>query len=146
MHWLELTSVSDGETVYVNMDQVVRISEYKWQHGVGSTLLTLSVNKDGGGLSIDVREAPSEILRPAARRQHSPVKGPLPGRGAKEGPVEEEMPKGESPRRRGQRGSSKSARGYPGDKGRSTRTIEGEQTERGKKDPPAATNRDNPDT
>jgi hypothetical protein len=72
VNWLELTSVADGTTVYVNMDQVVRISEYKWQHGIGSRLLTLSVNTD-----IDVREAPSEILilRPLSRRRQGRAKG-----------------------------------------------------------------------
>jgi hypothetical protein len=78
VNWLELTTVADGEAIYVNMDQVVRISECKWQHGVGSTLLTLSVNKDGVGLLIDVREAPSEILSPTARRQQSRIKGNSP--------------------------------------------------------------------
>ena len=75
MNWVELTSVVDGEAIYVNMDQVVRISAYKWQHGIGSTLLTLSVTPDGGGLSIDVREAPSEILAPTAKQQPSRTKG-----------------------------------------------------------------------
>jgi hypothetical protein len=76
MNWLALTSVLDGETIYVNMDQVVRISAYKWQHGIGSTLLTLLVT-NGAGLSIDVREAPSEILGlgPTARRQQNRIKG-----------------------------------------------------------------------
>ena len=75
MNWVELTSVVDGEAIYVNMDQVVRISAYKWQQGIGSTLLTLSVTADGGGLSIDVREAPSEILAPTAKQQPSRSKG-----------------------------------------------------------------------
>ena len=75
MNWVELTSVVDGEAIYVNMDQVVRISAYKWQHGIGSTLLTLSVTADGGGLSIDVREAPLEILAPTAKQQPTRTKG-----------------------------------------------------------------------
>jgi hypothetical protein len=57
MAWLKLTR-TDGTTVHVNMDQVVRFNA---NTPSGATMLTTAQAKDGASVLIKVREAPEQI-------------------------------------------------------------------------------------
>ena len=61
MAWLlRLTEVS-GQSIYVNIDQVVSVEPVQWEKGEGARLRTTLTNRDGSPTEITVQESPDKV-------------------------------------------------------------------------------------
>jgi hypothetical protein len=61
MAWIiKLTEVG-GQTLYVNLDQVVSIEPYRWEKGQGARLRTTLVDKEGAPIDLNVQEPADKV-------------------------------------------------------------------------------------
>ena len=61
MAWIiKLTEVG-GQTLYVNLDQVVSIEPYRWEKGEGARLRTTLVDKEGAPVDFRVQEGADKV-------------------------------------------------------------------------------------
>ncbi len=61
MAWIIKLTEIGGQTLYVNLDQVVSLEPYRWEKGEGARLRTTLVDKDGNSVNFAVQEPPDKI-------------------------------------------------------------------------------------
>jgi hypothetical protein len=61
MAWIIKLTETNGQTVYVNLDQVVSFEACKWEKGDGARLRTTIADVDGKPVVFDVQEPPDKV-------------------------------------------------------------------------------------
>ena len=61
MAWIIKLTETSGQSVYVNLDQVVSFEPQKWEKGEGARLRTTVVDTDGKPVVFAVQETPDKI-------------------------------------------------------------------------------------
>ncbi|MEA2933484.1 MAG: hypothetical protein QOD74_130 [Variibacter sp.] len=60
MAWLLRLTELSGQSLYVNIDQVVSVEPLQWEKGEGARVRTTLV-KDGGPVDFSVQESPDKV-------------------------------------------------------------------------------------
>lgn len=61
MAWIiKLTEVG-GQSLYVNLDQVVAFEPFRWERGEGARLRTTLIGTDGKPVEFTVQESPERV-------------------------------------------------------------------------------------
>lgn len=61
MAWLLRVTEVGGQSIYVNIDQVVSVEPFRWEKGEGARLRTTIVGKDGAPIEFAVQESPDKV-------------------------------------------------------------------------------------
>ncbi|MGE0522856.1 MAG: hypothetical protein AB7O60_07435 [Variibacter sp.] len=61
MAWIIKLTETSGQTVYVNLDQIVSFEPHKWEKGDGARLRTTIIDADGKPVTFSVQETPDKV-------------------------------------------------------------------------------------
>ncbi len=61
MAWLLRLTEVGGQSIYVNIDQVVSVEPLRWEKGEGARLRTTIAGKDGSPVEFAVQETPDKV-------------------------------------------------------------------------------------